>query len=115
MSKMAQAIANHINCCIKFTPQQFGVTLTNGTPVPLSSSPQEFRYALVIGTKDLSGTPNTGVVGIGVGSVDGTDQPLRISPGQTYVLPLPPGAKSDFADWNALSSNDGDNLAILYF
>jgi hypothetical protein len=112
---MNAAIINDINYCKLLRPQQFLVVgLTSDGVFPLIGVQKEFRYALVLGVKDLAGTANTGNVHLGLTN-NSNEQPITIAPNDTYVLPMPPGAKGDFRDWYAVLDSDGDSLVIIYF
>lgn len=104
------ALAN----CADAVPSQFLKTSTAAAaPVALASAATKFRWALVLGRKTESGTPNEGSVWIGASS-SASKQPIEIVSGGAWIFPVPSGERWSFGDWFLKVENDGDGVVILH-
>ena len=107
-------LANDIANCVAGTPGQFFVASVVGAPSQFVGATLYCRWAMIMGCKDVAGTPNTGNVKVGVSGVVG-GQPLVITPGASVVIPQPAGAKMDLKLWYLSIANAGDGIAVIYF
>lgn len=114
MGDKAIAIASDIKCCVPATPAQFVKTVAAaGTPEALTASRTYFRQAIFKAVKALAGTANTGDVKLGFASPV-NEQPIVLTPGDTYVLQPTPGEKWDFATLYLDAATNGDGVVVIY-
>lgn len=111
--KMVQAIANDLNACLVATPATLVATALNGVVTQFSATKLEFRYAVVMGKKDIAGTNNTGAIKIGI-SGSASNQPISIASNGEYVLAPPLGCKWNFQQFYFVPANDNDGIVVLY-
>lgn len=116
-SSSSTAIANNISSCIASTPSQILKTNgTPGTPVALTAAQTYFRKAIIIAQKTLdglAGAANTGNVAIGA-SGTAAQQPILLTPGDSYVIDAPIGGKYDFRNFYLDVANAGDGVVVIY-
>ena len=110
-------VKNTVNAVITAqdaTPAQF---LVNGDIVdgriPFVAASRKFRWAMVLGKKDLAGTNNASSVFVGISNANG-EQPLEIIPGQAYAFPVPAGEQWDFLNFFFIVASDGDGVVVIY-
>ena len=109
----ASVITNILTSCTEAVPAQFLKTGNVGGPQALAGAPSYFRWALVMGFKDLAGTPNAANVKLGYAAA-ANQQPITIAPGDIFALPIPDGCKVNFQNLYLAITNAGDGLVVLF-
>lgn len=97
---------------------QLLVTATIATsPKQVSSTPRQFRNALVMAQKSLDGAAagkgNAGKVYLGM-SAEANEQPIEMSPTDERVFEAPGDGRWDLSQWYMTVESDGDGLVIIY-
>ena len=109
----ASSITNVLASCTEATPAQFLITGNIANAVAMANGETYFRWALVLGVKDLAGTLNAGNVKIGYAAA-ANQQPITIAPGDIFAIPIPDGGKVNFKNIYLAIANAGDGLVALF-
>jgi len=107
-------LSNVLTLCIEAVPRQFCTIGAVGNPVALSAGVTFFRRCLLIAAKSLGGAANGGNISLGFSSVAG-QQPIQLSPGDTYLLDMAAvGSKVNFQYLYLAISVAGDGCVAIF-
>jgi len=87
------------------------VTGGGGGAIAIANPGTYFRSAIIIALQSLDRAANTGNVYLGAAAAH---QPITLTPGDTYTISAPTGAKRDLGNWYISADNGGDGVVVIY-